>query len=106
MRRSGPRPLARAVHAFGETLAPSTTLARVQGCWAQVAGPAVAAEAEPAGERDGVVTVRCRSSVWAHELQLLAGDLEGRLNDALKTGDSPHPIRGLRFVTARPPGDR
>jgi predicted nucleic acid-binding Zn ribbon protein len=106
MRRSGPRPLGHAVRAFGEALAPSTTLARVQGCWAEVAGAAVAAEAQPASERDGVVTVRCRSSVWTHELQLLAGDLERRLNDVLETGESAHPIRGLRFVTAPPPGDR
>lgn len=105
MRRAGPRPLAHALQAFGETLAPGTTLARVQACWSEVAGPAVAAEAEPADERDGIVTVRCRSSVWAQELQLLAADLQERLNAVLKTGEGAYPIRGFRFVTARPRSD-
>ena len=32
-------------------------------------------EAEPVSERDGIVTVACRSAVWAQELDLMTGEL-------------------------------
>jgi predicted nucleic acid-binding Zn ribbon protein len=83
MRRTAPRPLARALEGVTATLAPATTLARVQGCWADVVGQGVAGEASPVSERDGVVTVACRSSVWAQELALMGPDLAERLNAAL-----------------------
>ncbi len=82
-RRRAPQPLAAAVEALAARLAPQTPLAAVQRVWPEVAGAAVAAEAEPVSERGGVVTIACRSAVWAQELTLLGPDLVRRLNDAL-----------------------
>jgi predicted nucleic acid-binding Zn ribbon protein len=79
-------------------VAPDTLLARVQALWPSVAGPAIAAEARPAAEREGTVTVECSGSVWAHELELLAPDLLPRMN-AVLDGVS---VRRLRFVVKAP----
>ena len=84
-RRRTPVPLAGAVEALAAKLEPQTTLSAVQRAWPEVVGAPVAAEAEPVSERAGVVTVACRSAVWAQELTLLAPDLVGRLNEALGT---------------------
>jgi predicted nucleic acid-binding Zn ribbon protein len=83
MRRRAPRPIALAVKAVAESLAPATQLAEIQRIWAQIAGPAIAREAQPAGVREGVLTVSCQASVWAHELELMGPQLAGRLNAAL-----------------------
>jgi predicted nucleic acid-binding Zn ribbon protein len=64
-------------------LAPATLLAEVQRCWPQAAGEAFAAEAAPVAERGGVVTVACRSAVWAQELDLMSERVVERLNRAL-----------------------
>ena len=104
MRRAGPRPIARALDGFASSLAPPTVLARVQARWAEVAGGTVAAESEPVSERGGIVTVRCSSSVWAGELQLLSEDLLRRLNSALARPGQATPVRGLRFVAGGRPG--
>ena len=77
-------------------LEPPTLLARVQGCWADTVGEVVNEEAEPVSERDGIVTIECRSSVWAEELKMMAPDLRGRLNEAL--GDDA--VSELRFTAA------
>jgi predicted nucleic acid-binding Zn ribbon protein len=95
MSRAAPRPLATALERLASTLAPATTLARVQAAWEAAAGAAIAAAARPTAERDGVVTVLCESSVWAHELELIGGDLIARLNDEL--GEPA--IRALRCRT-------
>jgi predicted nucleic acid-binding Zn ribbon protein len=76
-------PLAGAVEALAATLEPVTPLAAVQRSWPAAVGPAIAAECEPVSERAGVVTVVCRSAVWAQELSLMAPDLVVRLNAAL-----------------------
>jgi predicted nucleic acid-binding Zn ribbon protein len=76
-------PLAGAVEALAARLEPLTALAAIQRVWPQAVGAAVAAEAEPVAERAGVVTVQCRSAVWANELTLLGPDLVAKLNDAL-----------------------
>ena len=94
MRRLAPRPLSEALGPLRRELAPATTLARVQEVWPQIAG-AAAREATPVSERAGTVTFACRSSVWAGELSLMAGELEDRLNAAL---DGPS-VTDLRFVT-------
>lgn len=94
MRRSAPRPIAGAVQAFAGRVAPATLLAEVQRHWTVVAGELVAREAEPTSERDGTVTISCRSSVWAQELDLLSGELVERLNLAL----GRDAVRGLRCV--------
>jgi predicted nucleic acid-binding Zn ribbon protein len=93
--RLAPRPLATAIEALTATLAPATTLARVQAIWEHAAGPAIAAAARPSAERDGVLTVICDAAVWAQELDLMAGELVLSLNTAL--GEKT--IRELRCRT-------
>lgn len=95
MRRSAPRPLAAALGDATRDAAPPTLLARVQGCWAETVGAAIAAEAQPVSERGGTLVVACRSAAWASELELLAPDLLRRLNEALGDPDGA-PIAKLR----------
>ena len=83
MRRREPRPAGCAVAALAERLAPLTLLADVQRVWADAVGDVVAAQAEPTGERDGVLLVTCSSAVWAQELDLMGPELVARLNAAL-----------------------
>ncbi len=81
--RRAPRPLALAVERLQQTLAPATTLARVQACWPAAVGETIAAAAQPTAERAGVLTVSCDAAVWAAELQLMGPELASRLNAAL-----------------------
>jgi predicted nucleic acid-binding Zn ribbon protein len=83
VRRPAPRPLTHALERLTSALAPATTLARVQEVWESAAGDAIAAAARPVAERDGVLTVLCEASVWAHELELMAGEVVPRVNAAL-----------------------
>ena len=99
MRRRGPRPLAAALDRLTEQLAPATLLADVQRAWADAAGEAFAAQAEPVAERDGVITVACSSAVWAQELDLLSERVVERLNDAL----GRQAVRALRPQARRAP---
>jgi predicted nucleic acid-binding Zn ribbon protein len=89
-----PRPIAEALSRVTARAAPATTLARVQGCWEEVAGPVIAEEAQPVSERSGVVSVACRSAVWANELELLSAGLVDGLNDTL----GGPAVASLRFV--------
>jgi predicted nucleic acid-binding Zn ribbon protein len=100
VRRLAPRRLGLALADVSRSLAPATTLAGVQARWPDAVGPAIAEEAEPVSEREGVVTVACRSAVWAHELDLLAPDLVTRLNELLDGPGGRGPVRGLRAVVA------
>jgi predicted nucleic acid-binding Zn ribbon protein len=86
------------VAALADRLAPATPLAEVQRVWAQTVGPAIAAQAEPTAERDGVLTVTCSSAVWAQELDLMSGELVPRLNAALQ-GQG---VRSLRCQAVPP----
>jgi predicted nucleic acid-binding Zn ribbon protein len=90
--RKAPRPLSAALEDLNSTLAPASTLARVQELWERTTGPAIAAAALPTAERDGVLTVRCAAAVWAQELDLMAVDLLPRLNSALG-GEVIHELR-------------
>jgi predicted nucleic acid-binding Zn ribbon protein len=81
--RAAPRPLRQALEGLTAALSPASTLARVHSCWEAAAGEAIAAAARPTAERDGVLSVRCESATWAHELELMAPELIGRLNEAL-----------------------
>ena len=92
MRRLAPRPLAAALERVAAGLEPPTLLARVQACWDE------AAEAEPVAERERVVTVSCRSSVWAEELKMLGPELCEKVNAAL--GELA--VGELKFTAARP----
>ena len=96
MRRPAPRPLAAALEGLMPDLAPGTRLALVQQHWERAAGPVIAAQARPTGEREGVVTLTCSASVWAQELDLMADELISRLNASL--GEDA--VRGLRCRTA------
>ncbi len=95
MSRTAPRSLSVALQGLTRTLAPATTLARVQQIWESTAGPAIAQAARPTGERDGVLTVTCEAAVWAQELDLMADQLIAGLNAALGS----EAIRELRCRT-------
>jgi predicted nucleic acid-binding Zn ribbon protein len=75
--------LATAIESLTAGLAPMTGLAAVQRVWPQAVGPAIAAEAQPVAERDGEVTVRCRSAVWAQEVELMGPALVAAVNASL-----------------------
>ncbi len=92
MSRVAPRPLVSALEALTATLAPASTLARVQEVWERTAGPAIADCAHPTAERDGVLTVTCAAAVWAQELSFMEGELIPRLNAALG-GERIHELR-------------
>jgi predicted nucleic acid-binding Zn ribbon protein len=51
-------------------------------------------------ERDGVVTIACRSATWAQELDLLGPQLLERLNEALAAAGqrAAGPVTALRFT--------
>jgi predicted nucleic acid-binding Zn ribbon protein len=102
MRRRAPRPLGEALATVTRTLEPQTPLARVQRAWRETARPPLNEEAEPVSERAGMVTMSCRSSVWAQELSLLAPDLRGRLNEALGAAPEDPVVKELRFVVNSP----
>jgi predicted nucleic acid-binding Zn ribbon protein len=93
--RAAPRMLSVALEGLTASIAPATTLARVQEIWDRAAGPAIAASARPTAERDGVLTVTCAAAVWAQELDLMAVELIPRINGAL----GEQAIRELRCRT-------
>ena len=92
-KRARPRSLSSALRTVRDQAAPPTLLAAVQTAWPEVTGPAIADEATPVGERDGIISVACRSSVWAQELDLMAPRLLERLNERLDAH-----VAGLRFT--------
>ena len=95
MSRGAPRMLSIALDDLAASIAPATTLARVQEVWERAAGTAIAGSARPTAERDGVLTVTCAAAVWAQELDLMASQLIPRINDALGV----EAIRELRCRT-------
>jgi predicted nucleic acid-binding Zn ribbon protein len=96
VRRTQPRPLSHAIAALADRLAPQTTLAEIQRVWPDVVGPVIAAQAEPTGEREGVLRVTCSAAVWAQELDLMGPELAERINAALGTDA----VRSLRCSSA------
>lgn len=84
------------MRAVREQAEPLTLLASVQGVWEEALGGGVAGQAQPIAEREGVVTVTCRSASWAQELDLMQTELLARLNGALGEATEA-PLRGLRF---------
>lgn len=75
MGRRAPRPIGAALETVLQGAEPATLLAAVQSAWPGAVGEAVAREASPVAERDGVVTVACQSATWAQELDLLSGQI-------------------------------
>jgi predicted nucleic acid-binding Zn ribbon protein len=100
--RRSPRPVELALNVAREQWAPETLLADVQRTWTDAVGPAISAEASPASERGGVLTVSCSASVWAQELDLMAPAILERLNASLRVGR----IARLRCVAVPVPDDR
>jgi predicted nucleic acid-binding Zn ribbon protein len=102
MRRLAPRSLRTILPAAIGDAGPQTLLARVQTLWPEVAGEALAAATAPVAEREGVVTVACESSLWAHELELLQRDVLERLEAALAAAGGGS-VEALRFKVGSPP---
>ncbi len=75
MGRRAPRPIGAALETVLQGAEPATLLAAVQSAWPGAVGEAVAREASPVSERDGLVTVACRSATWAQELDLLGAQI-------------------------------
>jgi predicted nucleic acid-binding Zn ribbon protein len=101
MGRHQPRRLGTAVRQARARVGPRTLLGAVQSAWSEAVGPGVAAEADPVAERNGVVTVACRSATWAQELDLLQEVLLERLKRALAEREEGLPatlLRRLRFT--------
>jgi len=73
--------------------APKTPLAALQAVWENTVGEQIAAVASPVSERGGEVTIACRDSVWAQELDLMQEQLLQRLSDHL----GEQAPRSLRF---------
>jgi predicted nucleic acid-binding Zn ribbon protein len=100
-RRRTPRPISEALAHAIEGAEPATLLAAVQRAWPDAVGEAIAREASPVAERDGVVTVACRSSTWSQELDLLGGRILEQLRSELPLGSS---LEALRFTASGDPG--
>jgi predicted nucleic acid-binding Zn ribbon protein len=56
------------------------------GRWPVLVGPTNAAHSHPESYRDGVLTVRAESTVWATSLRSMAPQLVAILNDKLGDG--------------------
>jgi predicted nucleic acid-binding Zn ribbon protein len=68
---------------------------RVWTFWAEEVGEAIAARAEPAGFRAGILSVRVSSASWTQELQFMKETLRERLNARL----GKELIRDIYFVS-------
>jgi hypothetical protein len=75
----------------------SSSGSRLAAVWTDAVGEEVARNAQPRTLRQGRLVVATSSSVWAHALQLMAGQIVERLNGAL--GDE-----AVREVLFRPAG--
>jgi predicted nucleic acid-binding Zn ribbon protein len=75
MGRRAPRPIGAALETVLSGAEPATLLAAVQSVWPGAVGEAVAREATPVSERDGVVTVACESATWAQILTQVSQNL-------------------------------
>ena len=100
MGRRAPRSIADAIAPLMASAAPQTTLAAVQMAWPAAAGEAVSREAQPVSEREGVVTVVCRSGTWAEQLDLLQAQLLRSLRESPGVGED---LRDLRFRVGEDP---
>jgi predicted nucleic acid-binding Zn ribbon protein len=98
--RRAPRPLRAALATAVESAEPATLLAAVQSAWAGAVGEAIAREATPVAERDGVVTVACSSATWAQELDLLSSEMLPKIRDQLPDRST---LEGFRFTISGDP---
>lgn len=100
MRRRAPRPIGAALETVLQGAEPATLLAAVQSAWPGAVGEAVAREASPVSERDGVVTVACRSATWAQELDLLGGQILAQVKENLPEWAA---LEAFRFTASGDP---
>jgi predicted nucleic acid-binding Zn ribbon protein len=94
VRRPAPRRAGAALRRALDSAAPPTLLAEVQTVWSEACGEAVAAQARPVAERDGLITVACRSATWASELDLMQTRLLEQVNALL----AERRVERLRFT--------
>ena len=97
--RRRPRPVTAVLEEVQVELAPETLLAEAQAAWPTAVGDAIAEQAQPVSERAGVLTIACAASVWAQELDLMAGSIVERLNGALAGPGGRSRITRIRCVT-------
>jgi predicted nucleic acid-binding Zn ribbon protein len=100
MGRRTPRPIGAALETVLQGAEPATLLAAVQSAWPGAVGEAVAREATPVSERDGVVTVACKSATWAQELDLLGGQIRDQVGRNLPDWAA---LEGFRFTASADP---
>ena len=94
MRKASPHALGDTIRQLRDRALPATLLAAVQANWRTAVGEAIAEQAWPVRDKDGVITVECRAATWAQELDLLQDDLLERVNSTL---DEPRVSR-LRMI--------
>jgi predicted nucleic acid-binding Zn ribbon protein len=87
--------LAPALERLRAGLAPPTALAAVQQIWSDAVGRQIANEAQPTSEHGSTIVVECDSATWAAELEMMAPELLGRLNEALPEGAQ---VASFKFV--------
>jgi predicted nucleic acid-binding Zn ribbon protein len=100
MGRRTPRPIGAALETILQGAEPATLLAAVQSAWPGAVGEAVAREASPVSERDGVVTIACRSATWAQELDLLSGQILSQVRENLPDWAT---LEAIRFTASGDP---
>ena len=100
MGRRTPRPIGAALETVLQGAEPATLLAAVQSAWPGAVGEAVAREASPVSERDGVVTVACRSATWAQELDLLGAQILDQVRQNLPEWAA---LEAFRFTASADP---
>lgn len=81
MRRRDPFRMTEPLNDLALKWQPIGALAEIQRVWPEIAGAAVARWAAPVEERSGVVTVACKDSIVAQELDLQKTALLVRLAD-------------------------
>ena len=86
-RRRMPRPLAvadlLATVLHGQPAEKRLQEGKIWLVWDETVGPAIAAQARPAGFRDGVLTVMVANAPWMQQLTFLKRDIMARLNARL-----------------------
>ena len=97
MGRRAPRPIGAALESLIQGAEPATLLAAVQSAWPGAVGEAVAREATPVSERDGVVTVACQSATWAQELDLLGAQIRDQVRENLPDWAT---LEAIRFTAS------
>jgi len=92
--RRPPEPVGDALQHVLQRIDPERRLALFR-IWATEVGEAVAARAEPAAFRDGVLSVRVSGAAWMQELQFAKEEIRDRLNRRL----GAEVIRDVYFVS-------